>query len=77
MCELTNLNQLYSQCPLDFWIFYEYLICWLSLWTDTMHQLLSFKNKFPNYFAFAFEHFLLIFGPADLMWMLIMIIYLI
>ena len=37
-----------------------------------MHQVLCFKSKFPNKFAFTLGRylFLLIFGPVYLMWML-------
>ena len=46
-----------------------------------MHQLLGFKSKFPNHFAFTHECLMLtahaIFGPDDLVRMLTIVIYLV
>ena len=43
-----------------------------------MHQLLYFKSKFPNYFAFTLGRYLFLnkkFDSIYLLWMLIIVIY--
>ena len=69
-------NLLRSQClqvqPVTCWnpSVFLYRLC---LQTETMHQLLLIKSKFPNHFAFTLHA---IFGPVYLMWMSTIVIYL-